>query len=224
MKNYILLLILTFGLFTSAFAQVVHLEDGRVEHENDFRPCITLSVAPSPKKVKKEWTNFLDDRYGVELDGYGTFSSEDLLHAEGVVFEAVSFNKMDFYTNVVAGDKGTEIKVFARFGYNSYIGNKNKEYGVIKDIVVEFLSDFLHEYYKDKIETAEKEVKKLMKRKKRISSSIESNSDRIIKLNNEIEKLMEIETTTNSEIGNAEEILGSQQNEFSKLKKQLGIM
>ena len=63
-----------------------------------------------------------------------------------------------------------------------------------------------------------------MKRKKRISSSIESNSDRIIKLNNEIEKLMEIETTTNSEIGNAEEILGSQQNEFSKLKKQLGIM
>src|SRR5690606_23968036 len=92
-------------------------------------------------------------------------TNKDLLYAEDVVIEKLSSKRMNFYTQIIENEIGSEMKVFASFGYDIYI-DKNEtpeEYKIMNRMLNEFLNSYLPNYYKDQVKDTEKKVKDLTK-------------------------------------------------------------
>ena len=127
--------------------------DATINHDKAQRPSIQVNLDPEPKTLKNAWKDYLKDNYNFKLKGVGFLSNKDLLSAEAITVKQISSDAMDFYTHIVEDENGSEMKVFARHGYDIYITKKNypNEYKALREILESFIKYYLPKYYEGKI-------------------------------------------------------------------------
>jgi prefoldin subunit 5 len=204
-------------------AQSLAPQKSTIEHNNKMRNCLSVKLDPDPKTLKKAWVSFLQKEYALKLKGAGWFTNKDLLHNEEVTVKKLSPKIMDFYTQIVEDENGSEMKVFASLGYDIYINEEDypMEFNAMNEMMVTFLKKYLPEYYNKKVNQSMKSVKGLNKDIANLKENIKDNQDRIKKLNQEIEKY-KANIVENSQKLDAEEIkLKDRQKEMELIRIKL---
>lgn len=174
-------------------AQEVEPRKGTIEHNDGKRSCLVLNLDPEPKPLKKAWKSFLKDNYDFKIKGIGFLTNKDLLYKEDIVVEDISSKRMDFYTKIVEDEVGSEMKVFASFGYDIYINEKDtpEEYRILEEILKDFLKSYLPKYYESEVKATKKKIKKLTKNVSGLNKDLSKNKSEIEDLKEEIEELTE---------------------------------
>ena len=187
-----LIAFLTVSCFTLS-AQTYAVEDGSFVHRDNTRACIVVHVDPEPKTIKEEWKDFLNDNYNFKLNGFGFFTNKDLLYAEDIQVKELGEKNLNFYSNIVEDKEGTEMKVFASYGYDIYIAPDNypSEYATLKKMVQKFYAEFLPKYYEGEIKDVSKRIAELEKERKSTQKDIEDNQEDIEDNKEEIKELQE---------------------------------
>lgn len=193
MKTKLFLFIgLTFFLISGKLiSQTISILPSEIEYEKQLRPCLLTEVDPEPTDVKKAWSKYLDKNYKVDVSGIGMFSNKDLLTAQDITISAISDKRINLYARILEKAKGTEIKLFASFGYDFFIGAENypAEYEKLKSLLNNFLMQYLTEYYKDNISETSKQIEKNSKEKVKLLKSIEKNKSKIENAKSDVNKL-----------------------------------
>lgn len=225
--SFLALLILTsFNLK----AQNVSPVNGTIEHNDNERPCLYVNLDPEPKPLKKAWKSFLKDNYDFKIKGIGFLTNKDLLYKEDVVITKLSSKRMDFYTQIIENEVGSEMKVFGSFGYDIYIDENEtpEEYKAMKKMLNDFLKSFLPNYYKDQIKDTEKKVKKLSKTVAGLNKDIEKNNkevedlkEEIVDLNEEVKELTKEATEKEELLKTSETKLKERKNKLERIKRKL---
>lgn len=164
-----------------ASSQTLEPIQSTIEHNNGTRACLEVNLDPEPKTLKKAWTKYLRKEYHVKLKGKGLFGNKYPLYSHEVRISEISSKQMDFYTNIIEDENGSEMKVFASYGYDIYLNQENypAEYILFKDILVSFLKDYLPGYYQEGIKDATKKVKKLKKEISSLDKNIKKDTKKI---------------------------------------------
>lgn len=193
LMNICLTIALFFGASFSIQAQDIEPKKGTIEHNGGERSCLVVNLDPEPKPLKKAWKSFLKDNYDFKIRGIGFLTNKDLLSAEDLVIQEISSKRLDFYTKIVEDEVGSEMKVFASFGYDIYIDENEtpEEFKVMTKMLNDFLRSYLPKYYKSEVKATKKKVKKLSKEVKGLKKDISKNEDNISDNKKEIEDLTE---------------------------------
>lgn len=221
------LVILISALLTSASltvsAQTFNPKQSTIEHNDAIRPCIVLNIDPEPKTLKKAWAKFLRKEYHVRLKGKGLFGNKKLIYSKEVVIEQMSSKQMDFYTQVIENEKGSEMKVFASLGYDIYLNELDypAEFKMMNEMLVSFIKQFLPEYYKEDIVASAKRVKQLKKEIASIEENRKSNVERIEKLSQEVEEYKTSVEVNSVELVVAQEKLKSREEKLERIRTKL---
>lgn len=219
MKNkiYFLLAVICLLATQQLSAQSILPSAGTILHNDAPRPCLVVNIDPEPKTLKKAWRDFLKDKYDFKLKGIGFLSNKDLLSAEKIVVEQISSKEMDFYTHVIEDDNGSEMKVFAAFGYDVYVDSMTMavEYNAMKTILERFLKDYLPTYHQDLVKETEKRINKLSKEQDKLKKNIEKDEREIESLTKEIEELSQ-------ELERNKEMLKKTERKLENRKAKLG--
>lgn len=201
----------------------MQLVDATIEYDDAQRPCIQLNLDPEPKTLKRAWKEYLKDNYDFKLKGIGFLSNKDMLSAEEIVVQKISSKQMDFYTQIIEDENGSEMKVFVRYGYDVYVSKESasSDYVALKGIIDGFLKDYLPEYYAGKIKESEKRVKKLTKETNDLEEDVSDGTEKIAELKKEIEEL-EADLESNSEsLEVAKRKLKNRKLKLERIKSQL---
>ena len=207
-------------------AQNLILQPATIEHNDNKRPCIQVTVAPPSKILKKAWKDYLKDEHDFKIKGIGFLANKDLLSAEQVVVKAISPKEMNFYTHIVEGKKGTEMKVFAAYGYDIYIGKEERpeEYAALRGILENFLKTYLPRYYEESIEETEDRLKDLTDERDDIKDTVKDDEKTIKKLEKEIKNLRKDLKSNESKLEAVEEELKATRERLERVRKQLKKM
>lgn len=172
-----------------------------IDFDKAQRSCIQVNLDPEPKTLKLAWSDYLKDNYDFKLKGIGFLSNKDLLSAEGVMVKQISSKEMDFYTQIIEDENGSEMKVFVRYGYDIYLTKENtpSDYEALTEILDSFLKYYLPKYYEGKVNDTEERIEKLTDETKDLKEDIVDDSSRIAKLKKEIADL-EKELESNTEL------------------------
>jgi len=223
LMNFTIATFLMLSFSEHVSAQNVVPKDGKIEHNDNNRPVLVVNLDPEPKPLKKAWKSFLKDKYDFKIKGIGFLRNKDLLYAEDVVIEKISSKRMNFYTQIIEDEVGSEMKVFGSFGYDIYI-DKNEtpeEYKVMTNMLNEFLKSYLPDYYKDQVKDTEKKVKKLSKAVKGLNKDISKNSDEIEDLQEEIEDLTKESEEKSKALEVANTKLSERKEKLERINSQL---
>lgn len=190
MKNYRFMILLALIVINTGFtkAQTIQIDTTQISFENKLRPSIGAQVDPGKDELNKAWADYLNKNYKIKLKGFGLFSTKEILSAEDVTIAAVSDRRMNLYTRIISLAAGSEIKIFASYGYDIFIGSTNypKEYQTLRGILSNFLLKYMNDYYSDGIKSISKEIKSLSKDKVKLLRSVDKNNKKILKMANEI--------------------------------------
>ena len=164
-----------------------------IEFDGALRPCIQVNLDPETKTLKEAWRAYLKDNYDFKLKGIGFLSNKDLLSAETITVTQISSKEMDFYTQIIEDENGSEMKVFVRYGYDIYINKEGtpNDYYALAEIVESFLKYYLPIYYKGRVNDTEKRIIKLRDESNDLEKEIAEDSNRIANLKQEIKDLEE---------------------------------
>lgn len=178
-------------LLSTSNAQTTIPENGTVQYEKKSVPALIIHVDPETKTLKKAWRDYIKDQHDIKLKGIGFLSNKDVLSAEGVTFSAISDKMIDFHTKIIEDENGSEMSVFATFGYDSYISPKEspEAYNHMRSILETFLKSYIPNYYQDLVNDTQKVVDDLTKDHAKLSRQIEKDSQKIEKLTEELEEL-----------------------------------
>lgn len=194
-----------------------------IEHEDKLRPCLIVYVDPEPKTLKKAWRDFLKEKYDFKLKGIGFLSNKDLLSAKKIMLPAISPNALDFFTEIVPDANGSQMKVFASYGYDVYINpNEHPEaFQELKTIFSTFLQTYIPNYYQELVDDTEDVVKDLMKDQQKLKKSITNDSKKAEKFTEKIKQLNEAVSDNQSELIQVEEKLSNRTLKLEKYKLKL---
>lgn len=221
MKSIITFLIISLTV-QNLFAQKLQPVDATISYDGKSRPCLFIKVDPEAKTLKEEWNDFLKDNYDLKLKGIGFLANKDLMSRKEVIVDEISTNAMNFYTEIIEGETGSEMRVFASFGYDIYIdASMQKEYAALRSMMVTFLNDYIPNYYQEIIDDTEKVVSNLSKDESKLKKSIAKDSKKITKLKSEIESLTEEVSENNSELEEVQKKLMNRREKLSKYKGKL---
>lgn len=224
-KNCFTIIIIITCLITSATAnaQELRVDNEQVTYKDNAYPAIVVYMEPGTKEVKKAWQDYIKDKYDIRLHGLGFLVNRDVLSAEGVDFQEISPNKMDFYTKVVEDNDQTKMAVFASLGYDIQVGSQNHYTGYynMKNIVQDFLDTFLPNYYQDKINEVENRISDLQKTQEDKRNQISDNEKEINRLRNENDRLAEEINTTQETWTEAQDHLATLQQKLEDVRRQL---
>ena len=204
-------------------AQSLTVENGRVEYDDQNMPAIKVVMNPKPDKVKDEFRDYVKDNYDVKMKGIGFLSNKDVLSAEGTVISRISDKEMDFRAKVVERGDATEMYVFGSFGYDIFVDPEQypNEYRAMKTLTVNFLNDFLPDYYKDRIDETQEMLSDLKEEREDLNDDIADNEKKIEELKKENEekrnKLNEVEEN----ISEAESKLNLRKDSLKKINREL---
>ncbi|WP_107038260.1 coiled-coil domain-containing protein [Brumimicrobium mesophilum] len=215
--------LLTLSFTTETIAQKVVPKDGKIEHKGGERPSIYVNLDPEPKPLKKAWKSYLKDNYDFKIKGIGFLSNKDLLYREDVIIQKLSTKRMDFYTKIVEDEVGSEMTVFASFGYDIYI-DKNEtpeEYAIMTKMLNDFLASYLPDYYESEVKETKKRVKKLSKEVKGLNKDINKNNEDIEEMTEEIEKLSKEVSEKEAALEIANTKLGERQEKLKRINSKL---
>ena len=103
----------------------------------------------------------------------------------------LSTKKINFYTHIVEDENGSEMKVFASYGYDIYMDQEkyNAEFSIIKNIFANFIQAYLPKYYEEQIEDTQDRMEDLADEIDDLKSDIVDDKEDIEDLQGEIEEL-----------------------------------
>jgi hypothetical protein len=217
----------------SVQAQEVELREGSFQRDDASRPGIQATLPTSEvKEVKKAFSDFMDDRYDVNMKGVGFLTNKDELSAEKVNIASLSDETVDLYAHVVESrnGQGTQMTLFAAKGYDIYIDSDRSygEYRNLRGLMVEFLDSYLVEEYRERVEEAKENVAELREDRSDVQEDIQSNEEdikdsqeRIKKLEEEIAQLKAELDDKRSSIKSAEDKYEARMKELDKVKSEL---
>lgn len=221
---------LTFSLillFSSTFlsAQKLSITDGIITYDDQDRPCIVVQIEPDTKDVKDAIKDWMDDEKDVKLRGFGFLVNKDVLTAKEIKLPEISPNEMDFYVEVLEKEEITEMKVFGSFGYNIHISKAKypTEYRALKNMTLDFLSNYLPEYYKNKIEDTQELLSDLKEERENLKEDIEENSEEIVELKEENIELNGEVSDKNIKVEKTSIKLQEQKTKLKKINEKLKI-
>lgn len=223
----ILLLTILFALSAPLLlAQNLTPQHSTIEHNDEERPCLKVTIDPPPKILKKAWRDYLKDEHDFKLKGIGFLANKDLLSTEKVVIEAISQKEMNFYTQIVDTENGSEMKVFAAYGYDIYIDKKGRpqEYDAMRGMLESFLKTYLPGYYEESIEETEERLEELADERNDIKDNIKEDEKAIKKLEKEIKDLKKNLESNESKLKAVEEKLKATEDRLKRVRKQLDKM
>lgn len=226
MKKSILttsLIIISIIISSISYSQSISPIDGTVYHNKKSRPCLEVNVDPEAKTLKKAWNNYLKENYSVKLKGIGFLSNKDLLSSKQVIIPVISPNAMDFYTEIIENANGSQMRVFASFGYDIYVdaASMPKEYVQIRKIMDDFLQSYIPNYYQELIKDKEKVVKSLNKDQSKLQKSIKKDTRSVEKMTKELESLNSDITKNKAELEETESKLTNRNQQLNELKTKL---
>jgi hypothetical protein len=219
----IIFIFFAFLVSLEAGAQNISPIESTIIHNDKIRPCLSVNLDPEPKSLKNAWIDFLKDEYDFKLKGMGWFSNKDLLNTEEVLITKLSTKKMDFYTNVIEDENGSEMKVFASFGYDIYIDEEHypKEFMAMEEMLNSFLKEHLPKYYNKAIDETEERIKDFNVEINDLKNEITDETEDKEKLNRKIEKANRSIDDKNQKIKVAETKLKGRQEKLERVKVAL---
>jgi hypothetical protein len=167
--------------------------NGFVKFDGGDRPCIVVHIDPETKTLKKAWVDYVKKGFGVKMKGIGFLTNKDVLYAEKVNFDAISDKRIDFYTRIVEDDNGSEMQVYARFGYDNYVEKTQTPipYAKMEGVLIGFLKDYLPGYHKSMVNDTQKRIKALEKEQKNLGKDIKKSEKNISSLEKKIGEFRE---------------------------------
>lgn len=189
--KHILTLLLLLAFTTTSFAQKLVVSDATLNYGDSERACIQVILEPDTKAIKSHFKDWLKDKHDIRLRGFGFLTNKDVLSAEKETIPNVSTKQLDFYVQVVEEGQYSKMCVFGSFGYSIHISSQaySKEYKALKSLTLDFLSDFVPSWYKNRIEEAREAAEELAKERSNLQEDIQDNEEEIEELEEEnIEK------------------------------------
>ena len=228
MKSIRLLLLLFIILISVKLsAQTYSIDTTTINFQNKLRPCLQVNYDADPKTVKKAWSSFLKKNYKLKTKGVGLLSDKDLITTHDVVINSITDKRMDVYAMVVDATQGSQMKYFASFGYDFFIGPDNyaTEFAGMKKLLNDFSVQFLNKYYDDEVSASLKQIKNYEKDIKNDNKNIKSNVKKTRKASSAEATGLEAKNNTyNSDIKFTQEKIDALQKKLEAIKvKQEGI-
>jgi len=225
MKKYItLILVLTIGCFhTQLEAQDLTVSDGYTEYDDVKRPAVKVILEPSTKAVKKAWRDWMEDRYDVDVDGFGFLKNKDVLKIEGQRVSAISDKKMDVYARFDKKGDYTEMYIFGDYGYDILVEpgyEENNDYNRMRTMTYNFLNEYLPGFYEEKVEEKEDMVNDLQDDYEDAKNELAENKKEIKELNQKNEELVKRIATYEEDILAEKEVLKERREEFKEIQKK----
>jgi hypothetical protein len=186
-KLFVFAIVLTFSTLVLN-AQTLRIDSSQISFEGKVRPCLSAQVDSDQDALAAGWASYLKSIYKIKLKGFGLFSNSDVFEAKDIIVLELSDKRLNFYTKIIPVSSGSQINVFASYGYDLFIGSSSypHEYKVLGDMLHDFLLKYLNNYYSDKVKSISKEVKGLNNEKLKRLKKIEKNNKKIFKLSNDI--------------------------------------
>ncbi len=226
-KLKLLLLLFVTLISLKLTAQTYRIDTSNITYENKLRPCLNVTYDADPKTVKKAWSSFLKKNYKVKTKGIGLLTDKDVISSEDVTVNSIADKRMNMYARITDISGGSEMKYFASFGYDFFIGpdNYSKEFEGMKKLLNDFNVEFLNEYYGDETSSILKEIKGYEKDIKKSNKTIKKNVKKSRKASSaEASGLEARNNTHNNDIARTEEKIKELQEKLEKIKvKQSGI-
>jgi hypothetical protein len=222
-KSSILFLGLLFIGSLGLNAQSIKPQDGTILYENNLRACLQVSLDPEPKTLKMAWKEYLEDNYNFKLEGISRFHNKDILYAENVKIDKISPYGMNFYTQILENENGSEMKVFASYGIDEFFDNANKptEYKLMNEILESFLKVYLPIYYTEEVNDTKKRVSDLTVEINKLNDDIIKDHGKMETLKRDIEELTKKTEMNETALELNKKKLITREEKLIRIKKQL---
>jgi hypothetical protein len=186
-QPFSLLIILIAFLPLLSTAQMPNLREAVVKYQKDNYPCIKATLEPQPKAVKEAWEGFMSKNYKVNVKGSGLFTNKAVLTAEQVMVQKISDKQMDLFAEVISENNITTFSLFGRLGYDIPIRPEShpEEFKGMRKLTLEFLNNYLPDYYKQQLKEREKQLQELENNRKGVEKTLARNRKDIEKLEKE---------------------------------------
>lgn len=198
-----------------------------IEYDKALRPCLEVNLDPDTKTLKAAWADYLKENHDFKIGGIGILSNKDLLSIEKVVINKISTKALNFYTQIVEGEGvGSQMKVFAAFGYDMYIDAKEypKEYAALKEIFEGFINTYIPAYYTEIIEGTQSDIKDFTKKDENLNKGIQKAKESIVDMQEKIKEKQQLIITNEAEIKKFSQQLEASKKVLEATKKRLSSM
>lgn len=207
-------------LFTGmCLAQNLEFEITKIEFNDEKVEVVQTNLEPGSDEVREAFENYMDDTYGVDLDGKKfLFFDKGYIMAEAINVPEISDKNITLYAKTSESKNGpTALNIFASTGNSNWItDNENPgAFKAMKNIARKFTADYLPDYYNSEIKKAKEAVANLESDVNDMKDEIEDNENKITTKKDEIEELKK----ENVEI---EGVIADTERKIEKAKKAVG--
>ena len=216
-RNFFSLLLV---IFTSAaaVAQVGRIEKTVIDYDKQRVDALTVSIKPARKDIQKAFDDWMDDRYDINMKGGGLFSDKNMRQAEAVTIPAISDENITLMARTEERGGETYMTLFATRGLGNYITSADyRAFDGMERVFDAFLSDYLPEYYEERVAEAREELEDLRDDLADAEEDVQDNEKKIEKLRRENEELRTSMTELRQKITDAERNL----NERERTRRQV---
>lgn len=176
----------------AAQAQLYEARTSSVNFEKRTRDAVKVEVEASPDWTRDFWQRWLKDTYNIKLKGDGVFGvgKRDNLTAKQVPMSSVTGQLIDLYSTIMApADTVSELSVWAATGPDTFLAASSSEFASLRTVVQSFGTAARQRAYRERVETAEKELaaaakdkEKLEKDRASLAGNTKSNLEKIEQL------------------------------------------
>lgn len=207
-----LIIALSFLFVSSTTAQKLQLTEGMVNYKGEQQASITATVEPGTKNIKSALKDWMQEQFSVDLKGYGFFTNKAILSAKGVIIPTISNKRIDFFARVTPSGDKSQIQFFSSFGPEVPINEVAypETYHALEELALDFLDDFLPEWYRSRIAEAQEVVGDLRKERERLIKDRQDSQGEIQDLRKEVLDIEEEIATTSQALDAAENNLNDE--------------
>ncbi|MGW8314171.1 MAG: hypothetical protein ACWGNV_01115 [Bacteroidales bacterium] len=204
-------------------AQDITPSEGLIVYRDAPRACWEVHVDPEPKTLKKAWQDYIKDDFDVKMKGIGFLTNRDLLSAEEVVVRPVSPEPINFYTHIVEDVNGSELKLFSELKPGEFASGSehSRAFRAMRDILEDFLAEYLPIYYQSRVKDAEQRMVELADEREDLKKNIARDSDKISELEHEIEQRRLDLQTNQDKLDLAESKLEARKKKLERIRELL---
>ncbi len=159
---------------TLAQAQLYEARTSSVNFDKRSRDAVKVEVEASADWTREFWQRWLKDTYNIKLKGEGVFGvgKRDNLTAKQVPMSTISGQLIDLYSTVTAtADTVAELSVWAATGPDTFLAASSGEFASLRTIVQSFGTAARQRAYRERVDTAEKELAATTKEKDKLEKS-----------------------------------------------------
>lgn len=189
-------------------AQSNRIQRTTLEYEDQRVDALTISIQPNRKEVQDAFDDWMDERYDTKMKGGGLFSDKNLEESDPVVISGISPDNISIFAKTEEMNGTTKMLLFASRGLNNFIEQENEAaFAGLEDLFDAFLSDYLPDYYEERVAEAEEILNDLRDDYDDVEKDIQKNEEDIQKLREDNEELREELDVLREKLRKAEEDL-----------------